>query len=83
VAVVCQGAIPYHGCCGNWLMLVTLIFITVPNMSHKLMPYHSTVTEVFSNCNTPWFGEIMLAVMCAFVRKFIVHHTQDTAMDYA
>jgi len=22
-AVVCRGAVRYHGCCGNWLMLVT------------------------------------------------------------
>jgi hypothetical protein len=52
-------------------------------MSHKLKPYHSTVTEVFSSCNTPWFGELILVIMCAFVRKFITYYTQDTAMDYA
>jgi len=52
-------------------------------MSHKLMPYHSAVTEVFSSCNTSWFGELMLAVMCAFVSKFITYYTQNTAMDYA
>jgi len=25
----------------------------------------------------------MLAVMCAFVSKFIIYYTQNTAMDYA
>ena len=62
-------------------MLVTFILITIPNTSYKLMPNYSPVTEVFSNCNTPWFGELMLSVIS--VSKFIAYYMLDTTMDYA
>jgi hypothetical protein len=71
----CRGAIHYQGCCRKWLMLMTWIFITITNVSCKLMPYHSPETDVFSSYNIPWFEEHIGSGVCLCEE---IHYTLHT-----